>query len=118
VDRALAVLLLVAAIFAPVAVDLLHGRMDSEANPLFGAALSAVEGGPDERATARLEAARRATPADRDLARSLGRLEEAIAATAKEGESAHAFLDTATRLAARLGPPPGARPGPSLIVEP
>jgi Tfp pilus assembly protein PilF len=73
VDRALAVLLLVAAIFAPVAVDLLHGRMDSEANPLFGAALSAVEGGPDERATARLEAARRATPADRDLTYLLGR---------------------------------------------
>jgi hypothetical protein len=57
-------------------------------------------------------------PAGRDLARSLARLEQAIEATVKEGESAHAFLDTATRLAARLGPPPGARPGPSLIVEP
>ena len=58
-------------------------------------------------------------PAGRDLARALERLEQAIAATVKEGESAHAFLDTATRLAARLGPPPGARPGPRpLIVEP
>ncbi len=57
-------------------------------------------------------------PAGSDLSRSLARLEQAIATTVKEGESAHAFLDTATRLAARLGPPPGAPPGPSLIVEP
>ena len=57
-------------------------------------------------------------PAGRDLARALARLEQAIEATAKEGESAHAFLDTATRLAARLGPPPGASGRPSLIVEP
>ncbi len=57
-------------------------------------------------------------PADRDLAHALGRLEQAIAATVKEGESAHAFLDTAVRLAARLGPPPGTPAGPSLIVEP
>jgi hypothetical protein len=57
-------------------------------------------------------------PAGRDLARALERLERTIEATVKEGESAHAFLDTATRLAARLGPPPGPRPGPALIVEP
>jgi len=57
-------------------------------------------------------------PADRDLAIALARLERAIEATAREDESAHAFLDTATRLAARLGPPPGARPRPTLIVEP
>ena len=41
-----------------------------------------------------------------------------MAATLREGESDHAFLDTATRLAARLGPPPGARPRSDLIVEP
>jgi len=35
----------------------------------------------------------------------------------REGESSHAFLDSATRLAARLGPPP-ARTRSSLIVEP
>jgi hypothetical protein len=58
------------------------------------------------------------SPKDADLARALSRLEQAVEATAKEGESPVAFLDTATRLAARLGPPPGARPRPSLIVEP
>jgi len=57
-------------------------------------------------------------PADRDLKVALARLERAVEATMRDGESSHAFLDTATRLAARLGPPPGARPAPSLIVEP
>jgi hypothetical protein len=57
-------------------------------------------------------------PADRDLAIALARLERAVEATLAEGESARAFLDAATRLAARLGPPPGARPRPTLIVEP
>jgi hypothetical protein len=57
-------------------------------------------------------------PADRDLATALARLERAIAATQQEEESSHAFLDTATRVAARLGPPPGARPTSGLIVEP
>jgi hypothetical protein len=57
-------------------------------------------------------------PADRDLSAALSRLERAVQAALVEGESAHAFLDAATRLAARLGPPPGARSGPSLIVEP
>lgn len=57
-------------------------------------------------------------PADRDLAQALARLERAIEATLSQGESPHAFLDTATRLAARLGPPPAVRPRPGLIVEP
>jgi hypothetical protein len=57
-------------------------------------------------------------PADRDLAQALARLERAIEAVLAERESAHAFLDTATRLAARLGPPPPARPRTGLIVEP
>jgi hypothetical protein len=57
-------------------------------------------------------------PADRDLAEALSRLERAIEATLGEGESAHAFLDTATRLAGRLGPPPEARPRSGLVVEP
>ena len=57
-------------------------------------------------------------PADRDLREALSRLEGAVTATLREGESGHAFLDSATRLAARLGPPPGARPRPNLIVEP
>ena len=57
-------------------------------------------------------------PADRDLAKALSRLEGAVASALREGESGHAFLDSATRLAARLGPPPGARTRSSLIVEP
>ena len=57
-------------------------------------------------------------PADRDLAAALARLERAIEATRQEEESSHAFLDTATRVAARLGPPPGSRPRSGLIVEP
>jgi len=57
-------------------------------------------------------------PADRDLLAALARLERAIEATHAEGESSHAFLDTATRLAARLGPPPGATARSGLIVEP
>jgi hypothetical protein len=57
-------------------------------------------------------------PADRDLAAALARLERAVEATLREGESPHAFLDTAARLAARLAPPSGARPRPALIVEP
>jgi hypothetical protein len=67
---------------------------------------------------ARDEEGRSHAPADRDLAEALARLERAVQATLGQGESAHAFLDTATRLAARLGPPPGARPRSSLIVEP
>jgi hypothetical protein len=57
-------------------------------------------------------------PADRDLALALSRLERAIEAALREDESRHAFLDTAARLAGRLGPGPGERPGPPLIVEP
>jgi len=57
-------------------------------------------------------------PADRDLAAALSALERAVEASIRDGESAHAFLDTAARLAARLGPPPGGRPRASLIVEP
>jgi len=67
---------------------------------------------------ARDEQGRAHAPADRDLQAALSRLERAVAATVGQGESPHAFLDTATRLAARLGPPPAARPRPGLIVEP
>jgi hypothetical protein len=67
---------------------------------------------------ARSEEGRSHAPADRDLAQALARLERAVESTLGQGESAHAFLDTATRLAARLGPPSGERPRPSLIVEP
>jgi phosphoenolpyruvate carboxylase len=55
---------------------------------------------------------------DQTLFRAVPRLYRAVEAALGEGESAHAFLDTATRLAARLGPPPEARPRSGLIVEP
>jgi hypothetical protein len=67
---------------------------------------------------ARDEEGRVHAPADRDLVAALAGLERAIEATRDEEESSHAFLDTATRLAARLGPPPGARARSRLIVEP
>jgi len=57
-------------------------------------------------------------PADRDLVAALRALENAVAGTVREGEGPHAFLDTATRLVARLGGKSAApRPRP-LIVEP
>jgi hypothetical protein len=56
-------------------------------------------------------------PADTDLATALRALEEAIAATLRENDGPRAFLDTATRLAGRLGAAPAAPPRP-LIVEP
>jgi len=48
-------------------------RMESEANPVFSAALTAVEGGPDARATARLETARSTAAGDHDLTYLLAR---------------------------------------------
>jgi hypothetical protein len=56
-------------------------------------------------------------PPDRDLAAALGGLERALAATIREKEGPQAFLDTAARLAGRLGGASPARPRP-LIVEP
>jgi hypothetical protein len=57
-------------------------------------------------------------PRDRDLVAALRALERAIAATAREAEGDHAFLDTAARLVGRLGGKTAApRPRP-LIVEP
>jgi tetratricopeptide (TPR) repeat protein len=86
VDRVVAALLVLGAIAVPAVVGSFQTRMESEANPVFGAALTAVEGGPDARATAQLEAARGAAAADRDLTyllarqyRKQGRVEEAAA---------------------------------------
>jgi deoxyribodipyrimidine photolyase-like uncharacterized protein len=56
-------------------------------------------------------------PSDRDLAAALRGLEGALAATVRENEGPHAFLDTAARLVGRLGGAPARRPRP-LIVEP
>lgn len=48
------------------------------------------------------------SPDDGDLAAVLGALDAALSATAAEGAGATAFLDTATRTAARLGARPSA----------
>ena len=56
-------------------------------------------------------------PSDRDLAAALRGLEGAVAATIREREGPHAFLDTAARLVGRLGGAPATRSRP-LIVEP
>jgi hypothetical protein len=59
-------------------------------------------------------------PPDTDLAAALRALENAVSATLREQEGPRAFLDTATRLAGRLGvtPAPATPPSRSLIVEP
>jgi hypothetical protein len=61
-------------------------------------------------------------PDDKDLGAALQSLENAVAATLREKEGPRAFLDTATRLAGRLGAGPAsappAEPPKPLIVEP
>ena len=56
-------------------------------------------------------------PSDRDLGAALKGLERALAATVREKEGPHAFLDTAARVVGRLGGAPTTRSRP-LIVEP
>jgi len=62
-------------------------------------------------------------PRDTDLSAALRALEQAVGATLQEDEGSHAFLDTAARLAGRLGlrraaeAEPGA-PSRPLIIEP
>jgi Tfp pilus assembly protein PilF len=67
-ERAVAAVALVATVLiVPLANDL-DERLETGRNPLFQAGLAAVEGGPDSRARALLEAASGARPQDRDLA--------------------------------------------------
>jgi hypothetical protein len=63
------------------------------------------------------EGVRRAPPG-RDLAVALLRLERAVSSVRQEGGSPHEFLDTAARLAGRLGPASGSSSSRPLIVEP
>jgi len=66
-------------------------------------------------------AGRVVTPDDADLQAALEALEAALEATRRERAGPSAFLDTAARLAARLGAPPAAaspRPPGPLILEP
>ena len=56
-------------------------------------------------------------PADKDLLAVLRALEGALGDVAREGAGSATFLDTAARMAARMGAAPRA-PGRPLIVEP
>jgi len=85
-ERALATLLLAATVAVAPAVASLELRLRTARNPLFHAALAAVESVPDRAAIARLEEAARRDPEDRDLSyllgaaqRRAGRYEEAAA---------------------------------------
>jgi tetratricopeptide (TPR) repeat protein len=71
-EKTLVVLLLAAAVAVGPAVSSLELRLRAGRNPLFHAALAAVESAPDPAAIARLEAAARDDPEDRDLAYLLG----------------------------------------------
>jgi tetratricopeptide (TPR) repeat protein len=71
-ERVLALLLVAAAVAVGPAVASLELRLRTARNPLFHAALAAVESEPDPAAIARLEEAARADPEDRDLAYLLG----------------------------------------------
>ena len=62
---------------------------------------------------------RDAPPADSELLPVLAALEQSIAAAVREAQGSTTFLDSATRLVARLGQPIAApERSPSLIVEP
>jgi Tfp pilus assembly protein PilF len=71
-EKILAGLLLTTAVAVGPAVASLELRLRTARNPLFHAALAAVESAPDGAAIARLEEAVRSDPEDRDLAYLLG----------------------------------------------
>jgi tetratricopeptide (TPR) repeat protein len=71
-ERAVALLLLAAALAVGPAVAALELRLRTARNPLFQAALAAVETAPGPAAIARLEEAARRDPEDRDLEYLLG----------------------------------------------
>jgi len=71
-ERAVAVLLLAAALAVGPALASIEARLRTARNPLFEAALAAVESVPGKPAIARLEEAARRDPEDRDLVYLLG----------------------------------------------
>jgi tetratricopeptide (TPR) repeat protein len=66
-EKAVAVLVLLASLGVGPLVKVLERSVLEARNPLFWASVLAVEGGPDARATAQLEAATKRYPDDRDL---------------------------------------------------
>ena len=71
-ERIVAVALLLLSVASAPLVRTMESRLLAQQNPLFWASLGALESGPDTRAIAQLEEARRATPDDRDLTYLLG----------------------------------------------
>ena len=66
-ERVVAGVLLLSTMTLLPLLHVIDERLETARNPLFGAGLAAIEGGPDPRATALLEAAHDAHPKDRDL---------------------------------------------------
>jgi tetratricopeptide (TPR) repeat protein len=71
-ERIVALALLLLSVGSAPLVKTMEARLLAQQNPLFWASLGALESGPDTRAIAQLEEARRANPADRDLTYLLG----------------------------------------------
>jgi tetratricopeptide (TPR) repeat protein len=71
-ERIVALALLLLSVGSAPLVKTMESRLLAQQNPLFWASLGALESGPDTRAIAQLEEARRANPDDRDLIYLLG----------------------------------------------
>ena len=71
-ERIVALALLLLCVASAPLVKTMESRLLAQQNPLFWASLGALENGPDTRAIAQLEEARRANAQDRDLTYLLG----------------------------------------------
>jgi tetratricopeptide (TPR) repeat protein len=71
-ERIVALALVLLSVGSAPLVKTMESRLLAQQNPLFWASLGALESGPDTRAIAQLEEARRGNPADRDLTYLLG----------------------------------------------
>jgi tetratricopeptide (TPR) repeat protein len=67
IEKGLAAALLVLGLVVTPLANLVQASVKAHQNPLYRAGLAAVEGGPDQRATAEMEEASRKDPEDRDL---------------------------------------------------
>jgi tetratricopeptide (TPR) repeat protein len=72
VERIVALALIVLCVLSAPLVRTMESRLRAQQNPLFWASLGALESGPDTRAVAQLEEARRTNADDRDLVYLLG----------------------------------------------
>jgi Flp pilus assembly protein TadD len=93
-ERALVLLLFAATLGVGPAVESLEGRLRTAKNPLFHAALAAVEAAPGEAAIARLDEAARSDPEDRDLVYLLG---AALRRAGRSGEASELYRQALAR---------------------